>query len=431
MPGGSVADAAPDPGGLLALNPTVVADPYPLYRALRDTEGPVREPTHGVWLVSRYDDIMAVVRDPATFSSVAAPAGPPLDLTGVPADVADRVRSAPPPTRTLVTADPPDHTRYRTVLNRFVNARTVRAWEPRIADIAHELVDRFADRGHCDLVADFAGPLPLRVVAELLGMPPEDHDALRRWADDSAHGIGNPAVVVERLRSGTPAGGGSGFTDYFAERIALRRQAPVEGDHVSDLVHARTDDGDRLDDAELLSILGHFLVAGHETSTKMIATGMLLLCDHPDQMAAVRADPSLCAGLVEESLRLDAPVQGMFRVATTETELAGTGIGAGDMLMVLWASGNRDAGHFPQPERFDVTRANARTNLSFGQGVHYCAGAPFARAEGRIGFEVLVDRFSEIRLAVQPDRLDRPPSFILRGLRSLPLDLVARRSEHP
>ena len=422
-------DVAQDPAGLLTLDPVTIADPYPLYRRLRDADGPVREPTHGVWLVARYDDIVAVVRDTDTFSSVKAPAGPPPDLGGVPDEVVARLRSAPPPPRTLVTADPPDHTRYRTVVNRFLNARVVKGWEPRIREIADELVDAFADRGRCDLVADFAGPLPLRVVAELLGMAPADHDDLRRWADESAHGIGNPQVVTQRLRSGAPGGGGSGFADYFADRIEDRRRHPVEGDLVSDLAHARTDDGERLTDTELLSILGHFLVAGHETSTKMIATGMLLLCDHPDQMAAVRADRSLCAGLIEESLRFDAPVQGMFRVATTDTELAGQRIDAGDMLMVLWASGNHDAGQFPEPERFDVTRRNARTNLAFGQGVHYCAGAPFARAEGRIGFEVLLERLDDIRLAVDPDELERPPSFILRGLSALPLQFS--RSEHP
>ncbi len=413
---------AADAGGYLGLDPVVLADPYPLYEVLRRQGPPVAEPTHGVWLVSRYADIQYVVRRPDVFSSIAAPAGPPLDLSGVDPRIVERLQAAPPPPRTLVTADPPDHTRFRSLLNRFLNLRRAQAWEPRIRQIAEELVDGFAARGSCELVADFAGPLPLRVVAELLGMPEEDHSELRRWAEASAHGIGNPPAALAML--GAPSAGG--FADYFAARIDACRSAPIEGDLVSELVHARTDDGELLDDADVLSILGHFLVAGHETSTKMIATGMLLLVEHRDQMDAVRADPSLCAALVEESLRFDAPVQGMFRVATADTEVAGVRIPRGAMLMLMYGSGNRDDDQFPGADRFDVRRANARGHLSFGQGVHLCAGAPFARAEGRIGFEVLLSRLDDIRMADPHPPLERPPSFILRGLRELHLTFDQR-----
>jgi cytochrome P450 len=377
-----------------------------------------------VWLVTRYADILDVVRRPNEFSSVAAPAGPPPDLSSVAPEVVARLRSGAPP-RTLVTADPPDHGTYRGLLNRFLNNRRSLAWEPRLREIAEELVDRFVDRGECELLADFAGPLPLRFVAEFLGMPDEDQAALRRWADESARGIGNPDAFVARLKE-PPADDDGDFAAYFAERIRRARELPVEDDDfVSQLVHARTDDGRLLDDPELLSILGHFLVAGHETSTKMIANGMRLLIEHPDQMAAVRADPSLCAAVVEETLRFDAPVQGMFRVATRDAEVAGVTVPEGSMLMLLYGSGNRDEGQFEVADRFDVTRANARTNLAFGQGIHFCAGAPFARAEGRIGFEVLLERLQNIRLAPGEHPTIGSPSFILRGLHSLHLQFDA------
>ena len=420
-----------DAGSYLALDPGVLADPYPLYEVLRREGPPIRESTYGVWLVSRYADIQSVVRRPELFSSIVAPLGPSPDLSGVDPRIVERLQAAPAPPRTLVTADPPDHTRFRSLLNRFVNLRRAQAWEPRIREIAEELVEGFAARGSCELIADFAGPFPLRVVAELLGMPEEDHAELRRWADAAAHGIGNPPAALQQLGApDAPDGTDSvGFADYFSDRIASRRRAPIDDDLVSELVHARTDDGQLLDDAELLSILGHFLVAGHETSTKMIATGMLLLVEHRDQMDAVRADPSLCAGLVEESLRFDAPVQGMFRVATADTEVAGVDIPCGATLMLMYGSGNRDDDHFPDAARFDLRRANARAHLSFGQGVHLCAGAPFARAEGRIGFDVLLSRLSDIRLSDPHPPLDWRPSFILRGLSELHLTFTPSQTE--
>jgi cytochrome P450 len=412
-----------DRGALLALDVATLDDPYPLYAALRDDGPPTREPTYGVWLVARHADVLDVVRRPDVFSSIVAPSGPPPDLTGVPEHVRARLAAAPPPPRTLVTADPPTHTRYRAVLNRVLNVRRAEAWEPRIRQLAEELVDGSIGSGRCELVEEFAGPLPLRVVAELLGMPDATHDDLRRWADDAAVGIGNPQVVAERLRADRRSDA-DGFTDYFRACIVERRRAPVEGDLVSELVHARTPDGVLLDDGELLSILGHFLVAGHETSTKMITTAVLLLLQHPEQMAAVRADATLVANVVEEALRYDAPVQAMFRLATADTEVAGVPIAAGDMLMVLYGAGNRDAAQFEQPDRFDVHRPNARANLAFGQGAHYCAGAPFARAEGRLGLEVLLDRLDDLRLAPGSPPPARTASFILRGLRELHLEFT-------
>jgi cytochrome P450 len=416
-----------DSSGYLALDPATVIDPYPLYEALRRQGAPAQESTYGVWLVTRYADILDVVRRPLEFSSSAAPTGPPIDHACLRPDVAAQLRSAAQPLHTLVTADPPDHSRYRTLVNRFVNARRAQAWEPRIRQIADELVDGFENSGRCELIEDFAGPLPLRVVAELLGMPDADHADLRRWADEAADGIGNPGVVIERLQQPAHAPTGIGFAEYFSARVTACRRLPADdGDLVSQLVHARTDDGRLLDDPELLSILGHFLVAGHETSTKMIAAGMRLLLEHPDQMALVRSDASLCAGLVEEALRFDAPVQGMFRVAVVDADVAGVHLPAGSMLMLLYGSGNRDEIQFPDARRFDVRRANARTNLAFGQGIHYCSGAPFARAEGRIGFEVLLRRLADIRIAADHLPFEFPPSFILRGMKALHIEFSAR-----
>lgn len=397
-------------GDLLALDPATQRDPYPLYAEMRETAGVVQEPTYGVYLVTRYADIMQAVRDPATFSSVCAPIGP-----GLPQGAG---------TRTLVTADPPDHTRYRTLTQKLVTARRAAALEPSMRVIANDLVDAFVERGSVELVSEYTGPLPLMVVADFLGMAREDQADFRRWADEAADGIGNPAMALERTAVGPAAlDGRATFASYFAAQIDDRRGRALEpGDFVSELVHTPDADGTLLGDEELLSILGHFLVAGHETSTKMLTAGMALLLEHPGALAQVRADPSLIPNLVEEALRYDAPVQGMFRLATRDAELGGVAIPEGAMLMLVYGAGNRDAEHFPEPDAFDVTRFNARTNLSFGQGPHFCLGAPFSRAEGKIGFETILTRLHGIRLAPDANRFDRPPSFILRGLRELHLE---------
>ena len=194
----------------------------------------------------------------------------------------------------------------------------------------------------------------------------------------------------------------------------------VEGDFLSDLIEMPDANGVRLNDEEILSIIGHFQVAGHETSTKMMTQAMYQLVANPDAMAAVRGDPSLCENLMEEALRFEAPVQGLFQIAKGDIEIGGVNIPAGAMLMTLYAAGNRDPRHFDDPERFDLHRTNARTHLSFGQGIHFCVGSPFARAEGRLGFQAFLERTRDIRFA-EGNSFERTVSYVLRGIREMHL----------
>ena len=438
----------------LGLDEETIRDPFVFYKLLQSEEPVYAEPEHGIFLVSRYKDVLEVVRQPETFSS-AMPTGPGTPkLDKLPPDVRAAVEAAiaqgrTSPTakksaitdqvKTLLAADPPDHTRYRGLVNRVLNVRTARQWEPRIRQIATELVDTFVDKGEVELVQEFAHPLPLRVVGEMLGAPSDDAELSTMFGGVNAGEIlGNPNIALARLvqtaqAAATASEDGQAapapkredpFTRYFADRIAELRRRPVAGDFVSDLIQAPDDAGRHLDDAEILSIIGHFRVAGHETSTKMITAGMYYLIDQPRAMEAVRSDPALCENVVEEALRIEAPVQGLFRIATRDAVVGGVPIPAGSMLMMMYGAANRDSEQFADPDSFDLLRSNARTHLAFGQGPHYCAGAHLARAEGRIAFEVLLTRLGDIRFA-PGNTFARTASYILRGLRELKLTFTA------
>jgi cytochrome P450 len=223
-----------------------------------------------------------------------------------------------------------------------------------------------------------------------------------------ATSVGPPASPTQDL-----------FTAFFADRIAQLRQEPVPGDFLSDLIQVRDDAGVALTDEELLSIIRHFRVAGHETSTKMITALIYNLIQQPDVMAAARRDLSLCGNLVEEALRIESPVQALFRVANEDCRVGAVEIPAGSLLMMLYGAANHDPAQFPRPEAFDPERPNARAHLAFGQGPHYCLGAGFARAEGRIALEVLLSRTKEIAFVAGRNSFERTSSYVLRGLREL------------
>jgi cytochrome P450 len=437
----------------LGLDEATIRDPFPFYRLLRAEQPVYAEPEYGIFLVSRYRDVLEVVRQPDIFSSAmpTGPTTPPLEKlppdmrTAVEAALAEGRASATgkksaitDQVKTLLAADPPAHTRYRGLVNRVLNVRTARQWEPRIRQIANELVDAFVGDGDVELVRQFAHPLPLRVVGELLGAPRDVDELSAMFGGVNAGEIlGNPDIALARMVQAakrTAPGRGQEmtvrpsdpFTSYFAERIAELRARPVAGDFVSDLIRTPDDEGRCLDDAEILSIIGHFRVAGHETSTKMITAAVCHLVDQPPIMDAVRADPALCDNLVEETLRMEAPVQGLFRIARRDAVVGGVPVPAGSMLMMMYGAANRDDEQFPDPDTFDPRRPNARTHLAFGQGPHYCAGAPFARAEGRIALETLLDRLDDLRFA-SGNTFERTVSYILRGLKELRLEFTARR----
>ncbi len=406
------------------MDPQVLECPYAFYDALR-SEAPVHLTPYGFYLVSRYDDVLAVVRDFERFSSNMPFGG------GEPsAEVAEILRDADPGVPTLLTNDPPSHTRFRSLVNKAFTPKRVAQLEGEIRGIAEDLVDRFIADGRVELVSQFAVPLPLTVIADALGVSRADMADFKRWSDDSVaplSGLMTAERTVECARSRVE------MQRYMRGCIAERVEHRTD-DLLGDLVWARLEpadgegEGQPLTVAELLNVIEQLLVAGNETTTKLITSTMLLLTQQPGQLAAVRADPSLVANLVEEGLRHESPVQMLFRVPKVDVEVAGVPIPAGAPVMVMYGCANRDDAHFPDGATFDVTRTNARTHLAFGQGPHFCVGAALARSEARIAFEVLLGRLGDF--ALDPTvPLERELSMVLRGWKALPLTFTAQEGQ--
>ncbi len=312
----------------------------------------------------------------------------------------------------MLVVDPPDHTRLRTLVQKAFTPRVVERLRPRIEALVKEALDEAEARGSMDLVADLAYPLPVTVIAELLGVPVEDRSAFRRWSD-ALVGALDPVALTDR-RSAVLAARDA--LHAYLERVVAERRAAPRDDLISRLVEAE-EQGDRLSGPELLAMGVLLLVAGHETTVNLIGNGINALLAHPDQLARLRDEPELIEPAVEELLRYDSPVQLTGRVALEELELGGRRVEPGQMLMLLLGAANRDPRVFAEPERLDLGR-DPNPHLAFGRGIHFCLGAPLARLEGQIAIRELVRRFPTLRLAGTPERR---PTVTLRGFASLPL----------
>ncbi len=399
-------------------DPAVLASPFEFDRALRARAPVHRDPHTGLFLVAAYERVVEVLRQPAVFSSRF---GQAMASRVPPSDVVEVMKEGYPPVDTMLTADPPEHTRFRGLVNKAFTPRRVRVLEEAIRAIASELVDGFASRGAVDLVDAFAIPLPLTVIADQLGVPRSDLARFHEWTEGFTAQLGGFARGEDQVKAARRI---VEYQRYFADRLEEARQSPRD-DILSDLVRARLEGERPLDVAESLSIIQQLLVAGHETTAASIAEGLWLLIRHPDQLARVLEDPDLVPNLVEEVLRLTSPTQNMWRVAARDVELGGVEIAKGSFLLLRYGSANRDESVFPDPDRFDVGRENASEHLAFGHGIHFCVGASLARKELEIGFRTLLDRLGDWRVAdgFEPEY---PPSFLLRGMRSLPLEFSER-----
>jgi cytochrome P450 len=417
---------------LFALEPEAVRCPYPTFEWLR-REAPV------IWVdeiesfvVTRYEDIAWVLKRPELFSSTAA-TGPVLArqmADGVAAILAEPQDERLGPVlsrvnrmgvKVLLSADPPLHRRQRNLVNRAFTQRRVRQSEPAIRALAEELVDRFPDQGPVEFVAAFAVPLPLSVIADRLGVPRADLPAFKRWSDDFTVAIGNHHLGPEELKAMLLSQ--AEFFAYFEAMVEQRRAVPGD-DLLSELANARLPDGDALSMAELLGMLNQFLVAGNETTTKLLASAVCRLAGDSVLCDRLRSDPALIEPFVEEVLRLEAPVQGLYRTAIEDCTVGGHPVPAGASLWLAYASGNHDGTVFASPEEIDLQRDYSPPHLSFGFGEHFCLGAALARAEARIGLTVLLERFSHLSLD-PANRFDFEPSYALHGLRELWLDYRA------
>lgn len=408
-------------------DPATLQCPYPHYARMR-AEQPVHEVAGlGMYLVTTHQLVLEVLRDPDTYSSQ-------FGATSMPVRGEARERLAEvmaegyPRVSTMLTADQPEHTRYRRLVAKAFSPREIAALEPEIRAIATTLIDSWIDDRSIEFVRDFAVPLPVRVIARALNVPDDDLDDFKRWSDDSIAGIGTALGLEERIAAER---GVNEFQHYFAEQIERRRREPQD-DLLTKLVNARIDDDDPevtdlrpLDMPEMLSILQQLLVAGNETTTKMLTEMMRLLGEHPDQWTALVADPSRIDKVVEETLRIATPTQGMFRVVTRDTELGGVVLPAGSRLVIAYVSANRDETVFDDPDAFDPGRDNVRDHLAFGKGIHFCLGAGLSRLEGRVALEELSRRIASFGLSAT-NTFEYFPSFMLRGLTSLHLDITAR-----
>jgi cytochrome P450 len=387
------------------MDPEFVADPYPTYHRLR-SEDPVHKSPLGFWVLTRYEDVVGVLRDhrfakEAIAAFVAQKLG--VELTaGIGISMLDR--------------DPPDHTRLRSLVSKAFTPRVVEGLRPRIQQIVDDLLDHAEDRRAMDVIEDFAYPIPVIVICEMLGVPVEDHERFRGWSLDLARGLdaamlGPQSEVAQRTLTSRRA-----LSEYFRELIAERRNAP-RADLLSALIAAE-EAGDKLSEHELLATCILILVAGHETTVNLLGNGTLALLRHPDQLRRLRENPGMIGSAIEELLRYDGPVQRTARVPSADAVIAGHKIEAGEMVMPFIGAADRDPAQFPDPDRLDLARADNR-HVAFGMGIHFCLGAPLARLEGQIAINALLHRFPKLALAT--DRPQYRQSLTLRGLTSLPV----------
>jgi cytochrome P450 len=375
-----------------------------------------RDPVHrshaiGGWALFRYEDCASVLRD-ARFSCDDRQFFRFEQLRAL----LKRRGALEDDHPTMLRLDPPEHTRLRSLVQPTFTPRAVDALRPRIEALVEELLDELHGRSQIELMADLATPLPLIVIAELLGIPSEDRAQFKAWSRAVAASLGS--VEVEHIRRATIAG--QALRGYF-EKIAEQRRRRPSQDLLSELLQAE-DSGDRLSPNDLFATLTLLLVAGNETTTNLIGNGVLALLRQPEQLAALRADPSLMGSAVEEMLRYDSPVQATSRIALEDLQLGGRALRRGEQLMVVIGSANRDPERFPDPDRFDIARGE-RGHLSFGLGRHTCLGAALARLEARVALAGLLRRFAHLELAAEP--ISWSWTAILRGPRALPLRVKA------
>jgi cytochrome P450 len=382
------------------------ANPYPHYRPLLAGAPRIIDMGFKFALAARYADVRAILMDHATFSSVPPP--------GILFDEQAKAFGDAP---TMLSSDPPTQTRLRRLVSRDFTPRRIRDLEPRIREIAKNLIDAAERKGEFDVMADLANPLPVMVIGDLLGVPPEEYRQLKHWsdkiveADNTIPGMPMPDEIK------------TAFTElkaYFAAEIVRRRKNPGT-DLVSALVAAH-DEAEALSADELLQFVMLLLAAGNETTTNLIGNGMLALGRNPDSMAALRSKPELMRGAIEEMLRYDGPVQATFRTATKDTVIGGTPITAGMGAFVILAAANRDPAQFKDPEKFDIAR-ESNDHVAFGDGIHFCIGAPLARMEGSIAIGAALERFPNLRLKNPDAPLTYKGSYFLRGLSRLDMAL--------
>ena len=395
------------------LDPAFRIDPYPTYARLR-AEDPVHQAEFGALVFSRYDDCMALLRDPRSSSDGRNSTAYKEAIEQGTVDSEMLIMEEP----SFLFLDPPDHTRLRGLVNKAFTPRVVERLRPRIQTRVDQLLDAAAEQGSLEIIEDLAYPLPVAVICEMLGVPVEDHVTFREWSRQAARSL-DPEEALSPEEQEQRRNVIESFRNYFRGLIAERRKNPQD-DLISALIAAE-DEGNKLSEQELLSTCILLLIAGHETTVNLIGNGTLALLRHPDQLAKLQGDPSLAQSAVEEVLRYDPPVQFTGRIALEEMEVGGATLQKGQQSVILLAAANRDAAQFPDPDRFDITR-EGNQHIAFSFGIHFCLGAPLARVEGQIALSTLVRRFDN--LALETEAPEYKENIVLRGLAALPVSFT-------
>lgn len=396
--------------------PDTLEDPYPFYTALR-RESPVhRDPRTGSFWVSRYEDLHGVVMEPEKYSSNLVAVLFARDESGT--QTVPLGSDGPRPVDVLATVDAPSHTRQRKLINPAFAPRRVAALEPALREFAQELLEPLARRGHGEWMSEFARPFTLTLITELLGLPRADIPPLRRWSDDGSSILSGVNSASDRARFGRSL---TQFNRYLAARFEDAKQSPRE-DVLGTLVEASMSSDGALTTEEVVAILVQLVSAGNESTASLIGSATRLLLEQPQLEARLRRDFSLIPSFIDETLRLETPFQGHYRIVQSETKLADVLLPAGSQLMLLWASGNRDEDAFPNAHEIHLEREKRNAQFGFGMGIHHCIGAALARLEARVALESLLGSTRAMRLS-PGHRVRHKPNAHKRQLEALPLDL--------
>ena len=395
----------------LLISPDILSDPYPIYHKLREQDPVHWSDAWGCWVLTRYADVVAVLRDYRRFTNVGRIAA---FLDQLPSNVRAQIRPLYDNfTVGMPNTDPPEHTRVRGLVNKAFSARVVEGMRPRVQEIVDGLLDQAASGGAMEVIGSFAYPLPAIVIAETLGVPAEDRDQFKEWSDDivAFHGTGRPHI--ETIMKSTAAL--LETKTWLLQLIEARRKQP-EDDLISALVAAE-ERGDVLNETELVATCITLLTAGHETTTGLIGNGLLALLRHPEQLRRLRENPALIG---TEFLRYDTSFLRAWRLTAEDVEIGGKRIPKGQTLSLMLGAANRDPIQFEHPDRLDITR-DPNLHTSFGWGIHFCAGAPLARREAEIAFTTLLRWFPHMKLDEAGVEWQQNNTF--HNLKSLPVIL--------
>ena len=386
--------------------------PFHVYQQLQE-EAPVWQmPGTNVFVVTRYDDIREIIRDPGRFSSSFSAL---LNTGSSNEEVNTIYGQGYEMVETLLTQDPPRHRVYRNLVNKVFSNKRIEGMRSEVEKMSNELIDQWIDEPEVDLLNRFCVPLPIYVISDQLGVPRSELSLIKKWSDASASRLGRLADEEEQIQNAKDI---VEFQHYFAALLDRMREAP-EDNIISDLANNTIDEGRLLTKPEALGMIQQILVAGNETSTSAIAGGVVLLIQNPNQQAMLRQHPDLIPAAVEEILRLETPTSGMWRRATADTEIGGVDIPEGAFLMVRFAAGNRDESIFADGGAMSVARENADSHLAFGQGTHFCLGAQWARMEMQVALTGLLNRTTDWALVEGKNPLKHSPNVLLRGLTDL------------